>query len=294
MKKSFKFLAVAALAAAFVCSCDKEKQEKFITIDFEGSYWDALIDNPQYGGPLLYGNYDAETWTWSGAEGYTWSDATTTLAFPGFPESWDSISYSSGGEAISNYVDANYQDKGYMNQLEVPVAPKSGKNFVVHYGSADPTVQSKGIVAITPQYPQIKFSDNQARTIKSIDICLTNYLINSCLNGDGMFGPLSGDTAIYAKAVGFDAAGNATLASTAKLIDAADAEAYRNGSKKFSWMTWDLSPLGGVCGIIFAVTGTADCYGDYGFNAPAYFAFDNVVVSAQPISDAKDPGHIER
>ncbi len=181
-----------------------------------------------------------------------------------------------------------------MNQLEVPVAPKSGKNFVVHYGSEDPTLKGKGSFVIAPQYPQIKFADNQPRTIKSIDICLTNYLINSCLNGDGMFGPLSGDTAIYVKAVGFDAAGNATLASTAKLIDAADAEAYRNGSKKFSWMTWDLSPLGGVCGIIFAVTGTSDCYGDYGFNAPAYFAFDNVVVSAQPISDAKDPGKSER
>lgn len=276
MKQSFKFLAVAALAVALVCSC--AKGPKTVTLDFEGSSWDALIDNPQYGGALIYGTtYDETTWTWSGAEGYSWSDGTSMLEFPGFPDNWGSRCFTSGGEVISNYVDANYTGKGYMNQLEVPVAPKSGKNFVVHYGSNDPTATSKGF-STAPLYPMIRFSDNQARMIKSIDICLTNYMINSCVNGDGMFGPISGETALYAKAIGFDATGKATLSSTVKLIDGADASAYKDGSKKFAWKTWNLSDLGSVCGIIFAVTGTSDCYGEYGFNAPAYFAYDNVVV----------------
>ena len=274
MKKSFKFLAVAALAVALVCSC--AKGPKNVTLDFEGDTWTALIDNPQYGGPKTYGTYDESTWTWSGAEGYSWSDGNSMLEFPGFPDSWGSRCFSSGGEVISNYVDANYEGKGYLNQLEVPVAPASGKNFVVHYGSNDPTVKPKSLGA--PIYPMIKFSDNQPRVIKSIDVCLTNYLINSCLNGDGMFGPISGDTAIYVKAVGFDATGAATLAATATLIKGADVEAYKAGTKKFAWVKWDLSELGEVCGLIFAVTGTSDCYGDYGFNAPAYFAYDNVVV----------------
>lgn len=199
------------------------------------------------------------------------------LEFPGFPDSWGSRTFSCGGEVISNYVDSDYNKKGSMNQLEVPVAPKSGKNFVVHYGSNDPTALSKGF-STAPLYPMIRFSDNQARVIKSIDICLTNYVINSCLNGDGYFGPISGETALYVKAIGFDATGKATLSSTVKLIDGADAAAYKDGSKKFAWKTWNLSDLGSVCGIIFAVTGTSDCYGEYGFNAPAYFAYDNVVV----------------
>ena len=29
--------------------------EETMTVTFEGSYWDALIDAPQYGGNLLYG-----------------------------------------------------------------------------------------------------------------------------------------------------------------------------------------------------------------------------------------------
>ena len=51
MKKSIKFLAVAAMAVALVCSC--AKAPKTVTLDFEGSKWDALIDNPQYGGVLI-------------------------------------------------------------------------------------------------------------------------------------------------------------------------------------------------------------------------------------------------
>lgn len=265
------------MAVALVCSC--AKAPKTVTLDFEGSKWDALIDNPQYGGVLIYGtSYDESTWTWSGAEGYSWSDGNTMLEFPGFPDYWGSRCFTSGGEVISNYVDANYTGKGSLNQLEVPVAPKSGKNFVVHYGSDDPTAMTKKTLETAPIYPMIKFSDNQARVIKGIDICLTNYMINSCVNGDGMFGPITGETALYAKAIGFDATGKATLSSTVKLIDGADAAAYKDGSKKFAWKTWNLSDLGSVCGIIFAVTGTSDCYGEYGFNAPAYFAYDNVVV----------------
>ena len=280
MKKSFKFLAVAALAVALVCSC--AKGPKTVTLDFEGSKWDALIDNPQYGGKLLYGDPIDEYGTLR--VDYTWSDGNTMLEFPGFPESWGWVAFSSGGEAISNYVDANYTGKGYLNQLEVPVAPKSGKNFVVHYGSADPTAYSKTLaegIVTTPIYPMLRFADKQPRVIKSIDVCLTNYLINTCINGDGYeggFGPISGETEISVKAIGFDAEGSATHVATAKLINAADVQAYKAGTKKFSWMKWDLSGLGEVYGIIFAVTGTADCYGEYGFNAPAYFAYDNIVV----------------
>ena len=31
------------------------KEAPYYTIDFEGSKWSALIDTPEYGGPLLYG-----------------------------------------------------------------------------------------------------------------------------------------------------------------------------------------------------------------------------------------------
>ncbi|MBR5035539.1 MAG: DUF4465 domain-containing protein [Bacteroidales bacterium] len=261
-----------ALALA-ACS----KAPKTVTLDFEGSKWDALIDNPQYGGPLLYGTYDEASYTWKVAQNYTWSDGNTMLEFTGFPESWGSLAYYCGGEAISNYVVADYTGAGSARQLEVPVAPKSGKNFAVHYGSADPTAVSKA-VETAPIYPTLKFSDGKERVIKSIDVCLTNYVLNSCINGDGYFGPMGESTALYIKAIGFNASGAATKMSSVKIIDGSDAAAFKAGTKKPAWATWDLSALGEVNGIIFCVYGTDDCYGDYGFNAPAYFAYDNIVV----------------
>ena len=281
MKNTFKFLAVAASAAMLFVAC--EKGPKTATIDFEGAYWDALIDNPQYGGTLIYGtDFNSETWIWTGAEGYTWTDANTTLGFDGFPDSYGSRCFSSGGEVISNYVVADYTDASSDRQLEIPVAPKSGKNFVVHYGNSDPTAKTavamtKGF-SVAPTFPRLRFADNSAHVIKSIDICPTNYVLNSCINGDGYFGPISGDTYLEVKAVGFDATGKATNAASVKIITGSDAEAYKAGTKTPAWKTWDLSGLGEVHGIIFCVTGSADCYGDYGFNAPAYFAYDNIVV----------------
>ena len=42
-----------------LASCDESENEnkvKTATVTFEGTYWDAFIDNTQYGGPLLYGS----------------------------------------------------------------------------------------------------------------------------------------------------------------------------------------------------------------------------------------------
>lgn len=265
MKKSFKFLAVAALAVALVCSC--AKGPKTVTLDFEGSNWDALVIADQANDNNLYGE---------GATNYQWSDGNSMLEFPGFPDTYGTgASFYCGGEVISNFVVADFTDADYTRQLEVPVAPKSGKNFIVHYGDADPTSLTKFTTA--PMNSQIRFSDGVERVIKSIDICPTNFVINTCVNGNAFFGPLEGSTSLSLKAVGFDKNGSATKVATVKYLDANDVAGFKNGSKPV-WKKWDLSGLGAVYGIIFCVFGTDDCYGDYGFNAPAYFAYDNIVV----------------
>ena len=41
---------------------------------------------------------------------------------------------------------------------------------------------------------------------------------------------------------------------------------------------WDLSVLGEVVSVGFNLVGSADLYGDWGLNAPAYFAYDDVAV----------------
>ena len=234
-------------------------------LDVNGSYWNALIDNAQYGGDLLYGPMDPETWSYNAD--YTWADPITGLEFRGFPEFWGSKSFSSGGEVISNYVAQNPYGADYTRQLEVPVAPPTGNNFLVHYG--DDTENS-------PK-SYLYFKDGKARRITSMKFIPTNYLINSCLYGDGYFGPLGANSAIEIIVRGFDTDDHEYVIIKS-LIEGKDVTAYRQGKKKFEWQTLDLSFMGPVTKIGFEVAGTSDCYGDYGFNAPAYFAYCDLVV----------------
>ena len=231
-------------------------------LDVNGAYWDALIDDPQYGGDLLYGPMDPETYSYNVE--YTWEDPVTTLAFGGFGNSWGSVCFSSGGEVISNYVEPDFKDAGYLRQLEVPAAPANGSNFIVHFGAEDAPIG-------------LSFADGQARTIESIDYIMTNYLANSTIFGDGFFGPLAAESFVAVKATGFDAEGNETATLSEVLISGDEVEAYAAG-KPIEWNTWDLSGLGEVVSVKFAVYGSEDCYGEWGFNAPAYFAYCDVVV----------------
>ena len=68
MKKIFLFAMVAALIAV---GCSKNDDggtgSQTLVLDFEGDAWTALVDNPQYNGPLLYG------------DGYSWHDPETDL-----------------------------------------------------------------------------------------------------------------------------------------------------------------------------------------------------------------------
>ena len=59
MNRIIKVSLAAAAAVILAASCQKEPDYTLKTLSFEGSKWDALVDNPQYGGPLLYGKYDA-------------------------------------------------------------------------------------------------------------------------------------------------------------------------------------------------------------------------------------------
>ncbi len=270
MKKTFRFFSAAAAATLLFAACSKDLVEKTVTIDFEGAEYSALIDNPQYGGSLLYGEMDPETYSYN--VNYTWVDAASQLGFDGFPSSWGSVCFSSGGEVISNYVVADYADAGYLRQLEVPAAAASGKNFAVHYGYADPAAEGAA-------FPALIFKDRQSHMVKSFDVCPTSYLVNSAVNGDGFFGPLAASSKISVKVYGLDINGKATGAPFEfDLILGSDVEAIKSGAKSIAWETVPLYVLGNVYGLAFQVCGTDDCYGDYGFNAPAYFAYDNIVI----------------
>ncbi|MBO4656231.1 MAG: DUF4465 domain-containing protein [Bacteroidales bacterium] len=233
-------------------------------LDVNGSYWDALIDSPQYGGPLIYGDYDAQTWSYHAD--YTWEDPITGLEFRGFPDYWGSVCFSSGGEVISNYVYQNPYGADFNRQLEVPVAPPTGNNFIVHFGDDN----------LSSPKSYLYFKDGKAKRITSMKVIPTNYLINSCVYGDNYFGPLASDSFIEIIITGFDS-DNQEYVLMEKLLDGKDVAAYKKGTK-FQWKTLDLSFMGPITKIGFEVSGSKDCYGEWGFNAPAYFAYCDLVV----------------
>ena len=79
MKKYFYLLALVC-ATSFFTACsddDDDNTPKYETITFEGSNWNALIDNAQYGGKMLYGESGSGFTEDNGV--YEWTDATTSL-----------------------------------------------------------------------------------------------------------------------------------------------------------------------------------------------------------------------
>ena len=72
MKKIFLSFAVLAMSMAMFTSCSDD-DENLKRLDFEGNQWATLIDNPQYGGELLYGD-GGET-----PVSYSWSHPTDRL-----------------------------------------------------------------------------------------------------------------------------------------------------------------------------------------------------------------------
>lgn len=262
MKKHLFFLALAFAGMTMSVSChtDIEHDIDILSlIDFEGDYWDGLVDNQQYGGDLLYGPAD-ENWCYN--SDYKWNDEKSGLAFEGFPESWGSLSFSGGGEAVSNYVNADYAGADYLRQLEVPAAPEKGKNFVVHYGSGEP-------------YPMLRFTDGYPHKVLCMNIIMTSYLADAAINGNSWFGPLSKEGSfIGVRMIGFDQNGNRCGSVEKVLVTTEDVPLYKNGSKKVEWQSWNTAELGYIYSFAFEVYGSGDCYDEYGLSAPAYFAYD--------------------
>ena len=84
-------------------------------LTFEGDKWSALIDNAQYGGPLLYGDgYGVYT----EEEAYKWYDEGNTELTSTINYSYGSWCYWSGGVAVSNYY-TPYEEGDYTTQLGI-------------------------------------------------------------------------------------------------------------------------------------------------------------------------------
>ncbi|MBR1668384.1 MAG: DUF4465 domain-containing protein [Bacteroidaceae bacterium] len=243
MKKYLLACAVLAMGMATFTSCSDD-DEDVRTLNFEGDSWAALIDNPQYGGTLLYG--DGGTTPVS----YSWSDANSKLT-SSLTAAWGGLyGFSEGGVAISNYIDDDLTNHAtYQYQLAVPKSNGSN-NFAVVYAPAS-----------------ISFSDGVARLIKSMDVSPTTYQLGVTENGDGYAASLA-------------ESGELTVTIIGKKGDAETGtvtfDLAKDGNILKTWKKIDLSSLGEVTSLTFDVDGSDRS--DYGVKHPKYFAFDNVVV----------------
>ncbi|MBR3287280.1 MAG: DUF4465 domain-containing protein [Bacteroidales bacterium] len=227
--------------------------------------WSSLIDDPQYGGQLLYGE---SGW---GPTDYNWYDENNTFIGHVFPVNWGTTSFAGGGHAISNYMEADLSKGDYTLQLALyrPDGATTGgghngsENFCVHMGYHDNSGYSGD------NLPELYFGDGVARVIDHMYVNNTLYALNVFKNGNS-FAPAIGEGDwVKIIATGYNEDGEETGTCEFYLGEGPDKIVT-------DWTKWNLSSLGEVLTVSFNITGTAD--NGYGFSQPAYFAYDDVAV----------------
>lgn len=255
MKNFFIILVATAMVLPFA-GCSKHSDEidnKIVTLTFEGDYWDTLIDDVQYGGPLLYGDMVTGT-------DYNWYDQGNTELASELCDNYGSTIYWNGGHAISDFVYTDLATCDYTLQLSVAKCDENGnggyngsKNFCVHNGYLSD-------FAITTGY--FYFKDGKARVIDHLYLTSTTYYQSEV----GKIVTSADWTKIIA--TGYDASSNVT----------GTAEFYitKDGVTVTDWTKWELSSVGAAVKVTFNFD--SSMRNDYGLAIPAYFAYDDVAV----------------
>ena len=240
------------------------------------SDWSSLIDSPQYGGSMLYGDgsgFDTLE------KAYKWTDSGNTELSSRLCNGYGSYCYWSGGHAVSNYASSDFVTNGDFNhQLTVYKAGAEGdvrtggghngsNNFAVHYGYKDKSGYTDSMIL-----PSFSFGDGMARVIDHMYVNNICYALNCYLNGNDLTANIGDDDWVKLIATGYDGAAKTGEASIYLC----------NGPKNIvtDWTKFDLSGLGAVTKVEFNITGSSD--NGYGFSQPAYFAYDDVAVRFDP------------
>lgn len=234
------------------------------SLDYAGvtvESWSDLIDEMQYGGPLLYADYSSHD--------YWWYDENNTNLYHSFTTPY----WGGGGHAVSNYTIEDYATlpKGYYGwyelQLANPIGGHNGSsNFCIHNGYIDSFNQ--GIY--DPQLGKLMFADGVERVIDHMWVTNTCYVLNSLTYGDGFSSPAIETTSFRIVATGYNA--------EEQEVGVVEFELCSDGTPITDWQKMDLKSLGKVLTVTFNFAASEDLIGDYGLNCPAYFAYDDVAV----------------
>lgn len=249
--------------------------------------WSSLIDSPQYGGDLLYGENHGDTTKVYSDVNYRWYDKGNTGLYSELPLNWGTHMYWGGGHAISDYWDGNLQNGDYTHQLSVyvPNNTSNGRgghghngsdNFCVHYGYHDNSGYS------AENLPWFKFKDGGYYVIDGMWINNTTYFVNCVTNGNGLTAALGANEYVMIEAKGYRSDGTTRTLYTPL--------ASGSGYLVTDWTGWSLAELGPVNKVEFNVVGNSD--NGYGFSQPAYFCYDDVQVKI-PTNDNNNTKKIQ-
>ena len=252
-------MAIFALMSGVSCAPESDKYEvKRYLCNFEGAYWDALVDSEQYMGPLLYS-----------AIPYSWYDAASDLASDSTSSEYDGVYYWGNGTALSNYFSTDYASNGtFMEQLTICAeGAHSGRNAIVCTGYYTGWGDFR---------PSLYFKSKRS-FIESVWVANTTYSRNVAENGYRMADDkLAEDKSIWIEAEGFVVDENGAEVSVAKT----KFYLYKNGKPAFEgWTKWYLTSMPKVDIIKFNVLWDGE--GDNPF--PAYFALDDITVVRQEL-----------
>lgn len=249
---------------ALLTACDKnDKRDKNTTlITFEGAAWTPYV------AATAGETYSAAI----GTPDYAWKESKTTLTSPMLMSSYGDTEFFSGGFIVSSYNSADEKSYGsypYDLYLYNPGSSDTlhgggrngSDNFLVGFGNLDLNGDNR---------PALTFSDGKPRTVKSCFINTTCYFYNTARNGNDFTAPLSDDDEVTIIATGYGDDNRETATTTITLA--------RKDDFITSWTLWDLSTLGEVVSIRFAMTGPEN---EWGLTIPTYFAIDDIKVEWQ-------------
>ena len=233
---------ITAVAILTACSSGGRiyKNRRYIC-DFEGNYWDSLVDSDPNGANLLNGTIPT-----------SWCDDKSGLTgevsqpYNGY---WE-------GAALSNHCSKDWENDGQPNDQLYAYVDKafSGKNFVICNA-----FMNSPFLALK----------NKSGFIGSMNIALTTYSYNATMNGNHITPALGASESIWIEAKGYINGSN-DVQATAKFY------LYENGKPAFEgWKKWYLTSMCEIDKIVFEIKWNGE--GEYN-PYPAYFAIDDIEV----------------
>lgn len=252
--------------------------------DYNGDasdYWSSLVDSPQYGGKLLYG--DGGNGAFAEDEAYKWNDTGNTFLTSMVNNSYGAWAYWNGGMAVSDYVGSVLGDLDYNQQLTVynhDVNTQAGRVGGGHNGSDHFAVingcDNSSVPYGSDSRAMLGFGEGRTGVIDHAYFALTSYFLSSIVKGTE-FCPAAGkDTYVDLCVDGYDANGKLTGTVTLRLVDGLH---HQEG-----WVYLDLSSLGAVNTVKFNFVASADQGGQYGLSVPTYIAVDDIAVRANTLT----------